>query len=557
MAEIKDKLLKTKELFQTRTLLHTKILRLLIGSILTASLMIGMMGVLNAGVAVRKDSAQIMKLLSEEKTQEIDLQLQTVKLAVESVYHYADEQLVKAEQLVQQEFYIDIYCEKVYVILQNAAESTDCAMSAYMRINPDLLGKQKGIYITRQEDGSFADHAMTEIVADSPEAINKLSWYYLPIANAGPTWLEPYWDANVEAYMTSYVIPIFYEDEPIAVVGMDIDLSLLREIVSGVSVYEHGHAFLISAEGDVIYHKDYPEGVEKESFDASLKKLVTLVYDDAEEGEVYSNTWNGKRERLVYSKLMNGMFLAISAPTSEINRTRNILMCQLITMLLIIMTVSISFSTRLARQITKPLAELTNAARKIAEGDWNTEIKCNSRDETGVLAVAMKNMMAELNKQLEHIHELAYSDTLTGLYNRHFIKEYFTEYAHGEEKDVGVIFCDLNRLKYVNDNFGHSAGDGLICGFTDILKKVFPKDVCCRMSGDEFLVIVLDCTEEGFARRVEVLRKMNTEGEVPMAAIGCCYKEKAKYIGEMMNEAEDDMYRDKQMFYQQYPMYKR
>ena len=41
------------------------------------------------------------------------------------------------------------------------------------------------------------------------------------------------------------------------------------------------------------------------------------------------------------------------------------------------------------------------------------------------------------------------------------------------------------------------------------------------------------------------------------AAIGCCYKASAKYIGEMMNEAEDDMYSDKKKFYEQFPMYKR
>ena len=64
----------------------------------------------------------------------------------------------------------------------------------------------------------------------------------------------------------------------------------------------------------------------------------------------------------------------------------------------------------------------------------------------------------------------------------------------------------------------------VMTGFTDMMKKVFPADMCCRMSGDEFLVIALDVTEEEFMRKVELLRKLNAEGEVPMAAIGCCYK---------------------------------
>ena len=394
------------------------------------------------------------------------------------------------------------------------------------------------------------------VIPREEEGTEALAWYFEPISKKAATWMNPYLDMNVGEYMVSYVVPIFYKQIPVGVVGMDIELAKLRDIVKEVNVYETGHAFLMSSDGDLIYHRDYPEGVEKEQFDDDLKELAKLVLDGTE-GEVYTIRWKGERKQLLSHHLMNGMILTISAPANEINRTRNVLMWQLIVVFFLIMSVAIFFSTRVARQITKPLAELTEAARRIAAGEKDTEIGYYSEDETGVLAAALREMMEELNRQAKHVQELAYSDTLTGLYNRHFMKEYFTEYAHGEEKNVGVIFCDLNRLKYVNDNFGHSAGDGLICGFTDMLKTLFPRDICCRMSGDEFLVIVLDCNADTFAQSVEILRERNTQGEVPMAAIGCCYKDKAKYIGEMMNEAEDDMYQDKKKFYQQFPMYKR
>jgi len=553
---MKEKLLQKKQFLSKKNYLHIKIMKLLIGSILAVSLLIGFMGLFNAGLVVEKDSAQIMNLLGREKVMEINARLQTVQQSVESVYHYADENLARAEQLVYEEFYIDVYCEKVYEVLQNAAESTDSAASAYLRINPNLLGEQKGVYLRRIEDGSFKEHEMTPITADGPEAIRALSWYYEPIENKAATWLKPYWDGNVQEHMISYVIPIFFDEEPIGVVGMDIELKQLRNIVSGVSVYETGHAFLLSAEGDMIYHKDYPEGVNRSEFDADLKELEKLV-SEGEEGKVYTHRWKGRREQMVAQHLMNGMFLVISAPTHEINMTRNILMWQLVTVLLIVTAVSVFLSIKVAGQITKPLTQLTDAAGRIADGDWSTQIPCDSEGETGILAITLKRMMEELNKQVEHVNKLAYSDLLTGLYNRHYMIEYCNEYAKGEEKNVGVVFCDLNRLKYVNDNFGHSAGDGLICGFSDLLKKVFPQDMCCRMSGDEFFVIVPDCEENEFLKKVELLRKLNLEGDVPMAAIGYCYRTGAKYIGEMMNEAEDDMYCDKKKFYEQFPMYKR
>ena len=55
---------------------------------------------------------------------------------------------------------------------------------------------------------------------------------------------------------------------------------------------------------------------------------------------------------------------------------------------------------------------------------------------------------------------------------------------------VGVIFCDVNSLKYTNDIFGHEAGDKLIKSFASILKNSFRNDETFRISGDEFVILL-------------------------------------------------------------------
>ena len=67
VAEIKEKFLQTRQFLQKKNSLHVKIMKLLIGSILVVSLLIGIMGLVNAGVVVEKDSVQIMNLLGREK----------------------------------------------------------------------------------------------------------------------------------------------------------------------------------------------------------------------------------------------------------------------------------------------------------------------------------------------------------------------------------------------------------------------------------------------------------------------------------------------------------
>ncbi|MBR0093340.1 MAG: EAL domain-containing protein [Lachnospiraceae bacterium] len=98
--------------------------------------------------------------------------------------------------------------------------------------------------------------------------------------------------------------------------------------------------------------------------------------------------------------------------------------------------------------------------------------------------------------EFESLTRIANMDTLTGLYNRHYSTDRFAE-LNESRRDYCLVSLDLNHLKYVNDTFGHGKGDALLIAFSSILMKAFPEEArCCRMGGDEFLVIVESITEE-------------------------------------------------------------
>lgn len=94
----------------------------------------------------------------------------------------------------------------------------------------------------------------------------------------------------------------------------------------------------------------------------------------------------------------------------------------------------------------------------------------------------------------------AYTDHLTGLYNRQIGLDMLARFVN--ELKVGsptftMSFVDIDDLKYVNDNFGHSAGDTYILTVVDLIKKATRQsDVFARMGGDEFLLIFPKCTAE-------------------------------------------------------------
>ena len=536
--------------------LHKKILTLLLGSVLITVVLAGGAGIMNASRVVEADSRQIMNLTCETKTQEINTWLLDIEQSVDTIYCFADSQLEGKRELWSDEDYMEAYTAKIYDVMENVAQSTNCALSVYLRFNPELLKSTSGIFLVKKEDGTFVDEPMTDLDSYDPDDREHVGWYYEPIENGGPTWMDPYENKNIGEEMISYVIPIFRDDMVIGVIGMDIDLNLLKEKVKAISAYDSGYALLASADGDIIYSKEYPKGRKVEEFDVALRGAEDYLRGE-DEGDIFSYYWHGEKRCMVFQYLENGMTLGIVAPAAEINKTRDHLVVQCVAILLAVLSVATLLGIRLTAQMTKPLYELTQAAREITKGNWNVAIRCESEDEVGVLARTLKEAIKELNRCITHISNLAYTDNLTGLHNRHYMEQYCSRYAEKKDVDVGVVFCDLNGLKYSNDHFGHAAGDELICSFAEILKESFPDDVCCRMSGDEFVVIASSKTEDEFLQMVEELRCLNDEKEVPYASIGFCWRAEAVDIDELIKVAEDGMYQDKKLFYKKFPMYRR
>jgi len=115
------------------------------------------------------------------------------------------------------------------------------------------------------------------------------------------------------------------------------------------------------------------------------------------------------------------------------------------------------------------------------------------------------DLQSELISTREALREQATHDFLTGLWNRSAILDMFYDEiarAQREEKSVGVMMCDLDHFKKVNDTYGHKAGDRVLCEAAKRLQQTArPYDRIGRYGGEEFLVIVPGCdlTSTGFA----------------------------------------------------------
>ncbi|MDR2420615.1 MAG: diguanylate cyclase [Oscillospiraceae bacterium] len=109
------------------------------------------------------------------------------------------------------------------------------------------------------------------------------------------------------------------------------------------------------------------------------------------------------------------------------------------------------------------------------------------------------------------LEEAAYTDTLTGLYNRRHFSEIaapFIERARRAGMPYYFMIADIDDFKDINDAHGHLAGDAVLRGMAQVMKRtVRPYDILARWGGEEFCMIITDIEEAGVLRLAERIRR--------------------------------------------------
>lgn len=164
-------------------------------------------------------------------------------------------------------------------------------------------------------------------------------------------------------------------------------------------------------------------------------------------------------------------------------------------------------------------------------------------------------IQSEQNHKLEQEKQtnryIATHDELTGLESRRAFTERSEQLAE-TEGTVGLIFCDINGLKYENDHFGHRAGDRKLVDFARLLEQQFPDEELFRISGDEFIVFITNKTKEYYDAKVRNFEKALHCDGTEIACIGSEYGSCRK-VEELQQMAENKMYRKKEEYHRNHP----
>lgn len=160
--------------------------------------------------------------------------------------------------------------------------------------------------------------------------------------------------------------------------------------------------------------------------------------------------------------------------------------------------------------------------------------------------------ITERKQMEERLKTLSLRDPLTGLYNRTYFENEIERLESGGYKQLGVIVCDLDGLKIVNDSFGHDSGDALLIAAANVLKSSLrDSDIIARIGGDEFVVILPNCghtaVERTFNRILSAVESYNAANPALFLSLSVGFATTKKSLGlrDLYKEADNNMYREK------------
>ena len=482
--------------------IRTKLAVATIGAVVTIMIIAAVFGIVAVRNTGKESSEQMLRMMCEAGQKNLNVIFEDVEQDVQTTSAYVESDLegVSDEQLSEHLDHVrDFFAKVIY--------RTNGIMTYYYRIDPEISTKEKGFWYVNTDGEGFKSHEVTDITQYDTEDTTQLVWFTVPKYKGQSVWLPPYITDNLDVRVMSYNIPIFYNQEFVGVIGIELDYTYLKKMVDNIKLYKNGYAFVNDKEGNLVYHPRMDV--------TTMKQLPAAPAGMDSKDELITYEYEGEKKMAACLPLANGDWLNVSAPLKEINAEWHKWITALLITLAVLLAAFVLIILRYTGKLTKPLRDLTKAAQQIDEGNYDTHLEYNGNDEIGILTHTFSRVTAHLKNYITDLNDLAYADALTSLHNKGAFDIYVNNMQAeinelGAALEFAVCIFDCNDLKVVNDDNGHDKGDLYLKETAETISSVFEHSPVFRIGGDEFATLL---TDADYKHRDKLIRQFDKKCE--------------------------------------------
>ena len=478
----------------------------------------------------------IRKLGNDDADQMLSLMCKTGAMNLESYFTSVEHSAQTVASLVQGNLedmpfdQLGTQVEDARSLFGEVAYHTNGVLTYYFRIDPAVSTEVKGFWYVNLDGNGFREHEVTDITQFDTSDMSKLVWFTVPKATGKGVWLPPYSTENLDVLVISYNLPVYWNHQFVGVIGIEIDCKTVDNVVENIRLFDSGYAFLMDADSHMIYHPAIQSG----------QKVFSIPEGLISESTPVQYRFQGVDKKAAWLPLSNGMKLYVSVPMPEINKSWQKTVWIILAASLIILALATLIISRFTSRLTKPLRDLSDAARQANSENHELKGKYGRKDEIGIL----KSSLAHLDYKASH-------DELTGLLNRAGYDLLLSSIDIGS---TYMILLDVDNFKTINDSLGHDVGDRVLVRLARILTKQFrAEDYVCRIGGDEFVVFMVHTEpvqHDLIAAKIEAINHElfePYEGLPPVTiSVGVAHGSEASDAADWFEKADEALYRAKQ-----------
>ena len=305
-------------------------------------------------------------------------------------------------------------------IFKEMLEQYDHVFSIWILFEPDGWDGLDREYANTEEYDESGNYAVWAYREKGDTTVSTEAWgvesydetyYSIPVKEKKISFIEPYIEEISEGYsvfMTTVSEPVFdTSGNLIGVIGIDISLDFLESEIKKHSKTAAGYSIIATESGRILADSS-ESNIENmsEIFEETDLAEINKIFRNGGFGEFYSkNTITNEETFHVAGKIsfndnLPPLLYLTAVKVSDIMETHNKILSAMIITGILALSLTAFFIFWLSARISKPLAEVTEAAKKISEGDLDHDILIKSNDETGVLASGFNKITDNLSAHL-------------------------------------------------------------------------------------------------------------------------------------------------------------